>query len=183
MASIFRSDIEDCADLREWMEGDGARLSCRSRNNSFEVRLRYIPSPVRYCMAPLDVFDEGEASAASAIAKGQVTTQYILELQPLAASAFETPQPLRFTEADIVEVLGTDTVPCAFVQHEPRVPSMPFQRSILGFDHPESPMDRKIVIRDRDGRHGGDILLRFDPGVFKTYDMLNVDSTLTRWGA
>jgi|GEM_PF-5366189 len=180
---MFTSDIEDCAGLHAWLQEEGAGLDCGTRNKAFVFRIRYVPSAVRYCMAPLDAFGESGRSAASVISQGMFTTQFILEIQPLAGAMLDASQPLRFVETDIVEILGTDTMPCAFLHHEPRIPSLPYQRLILGFDHPESSMDRKIVLRDRDGTHGGDVILRFDQGVFQVFEMLNVDSTLTLWGA
>lgn len=183
VSSFLSSEIDDCAELRAWLSEHGVGLISASHNRSFEVRIRCIPSAVRYCMTPLDAFGQNGASASSAIVQGQFTTQYIVELRPRTVSAFDPLGSWRFAEEDIVEVLGGDTVPCAFVQHEPPVPSLPYRRAIIGFDHPESPLDRRIMIRDRDGSHGGDLLLHFDAGVFKAYDMLNVDSTLTRWGA
>jgi len=73
---------------------------------------------------------------------------------------------------DIVEIVGQDTIPCAFL-HVETTPSVgPYHHVLIGFDTPQDSQQRKLIWHDRVGLLGGEVQFEFPNGVFAKYQTI-----------
>jgi hypothetical protein len=161
--SFAPDPIADCAGLGEWLQDHPGAFDAHVERTGFTVDLQYRPAACTAC---------GEGSTLT-FTDPQFTTR-VGELQAselfvlrVANRSDVTGDALELTDAlvaDIVEVIGRDTIPCSFLHVEATPPNVPFRSAIIGFDRPQDSADRQLVVLDRTGRLGGHIVLELAPG-------------------
>lgn len=150
--------LTDCEEVRNWLaEHPGAFMNVQERAG-FKAELHYRPAA---CTACLEVGD-AQLTDGSFLERSRelaFSDQYVLRLYSKKGDG-ERPEVNDSWTSRIVEIVGTDTVPCAFLHVETMPPGVPYRSVLLGFDRPQDEHDRRLVIRDAEGQLGGD--LHFD---------------------
>lgn len=176
LLGIDPDPIADCGELSEWLAEHPTAFHAHVERPAFTAELQYRPAA---CMACLE---KPGATFADPWLKERVkalgtTELFVLRLSP-GTGKRELPEITDALQMDIVEVAGTDTVPCAFLHAEPLPPGVPYRSVLLGFDRPQDASDRRVVLRDRRGELGGDLVLALPAGAATAYTQaLNPQNT------
>lgn len=154
--------FEDCSEVTAWMKEHQEAFQSRIERKEVHVTVQYRPAA---CMTCLELGDVPLASAAYTERAVQLarSDQFVLRIQ---APPTKTDIPaVDDTWVDrIVEIVGRDTVPCAFIHVETMPPGVPFRSVLLGFDRAQDAQDRKLMIRDHDQVLGGDLVFTMPTG-------------------
>jgi hypothetical protein len=165
---LFTSEpdpVTDCAALREWLAGHGDVLVSRIERTGLLAELHYRPALLQACA------DHGDASYMDPEFQAHTgrlahSEAYVLRLQMPGANFDELELGEQWRK-DIVEVIGQDTIPCAFIHAETVPHFAPYRTLLIGFDRSQDNVDRKVVLRDRENVLGGDLILKFTTGFLK----------------
>jgi hypothetical protein len=154
--------LADCEALRNWLsEHPGAFVSVQERP-AFKAELHYRPAPCTACLELGDVqltekpFVERHRELAH-------SDQYVLRLYPKDRGG-DLPKMDETWMPSVMEIVGTDTVPCAFLHVETLPPGVPYRSVLLGFDRAQDEQDRRLVIRDTGKLFGGDLHFNLPTG-------------------
>lgn len=163
MFSSRPAAIEDCSGLSAWLSRHSSLLVARVERAEFTAELQYRPAA---CMACLEdrtaaFMDKGFRARVAELVN---TELYVLRIAPRPGFSAEA-QQLVLSEnlrGDLVEVVGTDTLKCAFVHVEAMPSMLPYTSVIIGFDRPQDDLDRRIILWDRAEGLGGDLTFQFN---------------------
>lgn len=165
---LFTSEpdaVTDCATLREWLAGHGDVLVTRVERTGLLAELHYRPALLQSCAEFGDAAFQDTAFQAYS-GRLALSEAYVLRLQMPGAQFEELELGERWGK-DIVEVIGQDTIPCAFVHAETVPHFAPYRSLLIGFDRKQDDADRKVIVRDPENLLGGDLVLVFPPGFLK----------------
>lgn len=154
--------LADCDEIREWLVEHPRAFHAVTERPGFAAELQYRPA---VCMACLEqpsakLSDPEFQKRQLELAGGDI---YHLRISA-GKEAGLIPRASLAWQQQIVQVLGSDTMPCAFVHVETLPPGLPYQSVVLGFDASDEPGDRSVIITDGDGTLGGDLVLNFPKG-------------------
>lgn len=154
--------LADCAAVREWLEEHPKAFLSTVQRSTFKAELRYRPASCAACLEMPDALlaDADYQQRRLELAGSDL---YLLRIMP-GAHPEETPRPGFNWQARIEEVVGGDTIPCAFVHVETLPPGIRYQNILLGFEAPQDTRDRQLIIRDPDGALGGDLIMPLPTG-------------------
>lgn len=154
--------LADCEEVRNWLaEHPGAFVNVQERAG-FKAELHYRPAS---CIACLELGD-AQLTDASFLERSRelaFSDQYVLRLYLKEGDGKGLELNDSWTSR-IVEIVGADTVPCAFLHVETMPPGVPFRSVLLGFDRAQDAQDRKLLIRDHDRVLAGDLVFTMPTG-------------------
>jgi len=154
--------LADCAALRNWLtEHPGAFVSVQERSE-FKAELHYRPASCTACLELGDV-QLTEKSFVERNSELAHSDQYVLRLYPKDGDG-DLPKMDETWMPSVMEIVGTDTIPCAFLHVETLPPGVPYRSVLLGFDRPQDEQDRRLVIRDTGNLFGGDLHFNLPTG-------------------
>lgn len=168
--------LRDCAGLAKWLAGHGDGFTARVERPGLVLEASYRPAACTACME-----NSGAAFADSLFrmraAELGRSELYVLKLSPGKAGRDGMAMQLdKDLAGDLVEVVGQDTFPCSFIHVEALPSLLPYGTALAGFDRPQDGRDRHLVLRDREGRLGGDLVLSFPQGRLAAYLIMAPDS-------
>lgn len=161
-ATLVRLVREELGGLRAVAPGEGP---CPS--------IQYRPAEVEQCME-LASIGRDTVPIASIDRPVDASEQYVLSIP--RAMVLARPDEDAFGAYlaqglvhDLVELVDGDTVPCAFIHLESGAAMAPERKVLVGFDRPQDGRERRLLLLDRQGFFGRDLLFTFKPGVFSAY--------------
>lgn len=160
--NIQPSPLKNCSEVAEWMKEHPNAFQSVVQRSEFEAVLQYRPAP---CMACLEMSDADLTDDAFVERIGQLenSEQYVLRLHPSNRNSI-LPQVDGLWQPRVVEIIGLDTIPCAFLHVETMPPGVPFSSVVLGFERLQDDEDRQVLISDLDGTLQGDLLFTLPKG-------------------
>ena len=165
LLDITPEPITDCAGVREWLAEHPRALYARVQRAQLTAELTYRPG---VCTACLELPDAALVDAAVRDRMATLSNGGLYALRFAVGTDPAAHHALRDTlQAYIVEVIGTDTLPCAFMHVETMPPGVPYSSAIIGFDRAQDRADRRIIIRDPHNAFGGDVTLALPLGASK----------------
>jgi hypothetical protein len=164
----------DCKELLDWMREYPEAMTVKASRAERTVEVRYVPALAAACAEqPEAVFtDVGLQGRAAQLSGGD---QYVLRFR---SKAGRTEDVLGLVQAEVMEVVGGDTLPCAFLHEEPAPPVVPWRTVVLGFGHHQDASDRTLVLLDKSGKLGGPWTFRFPEGSFSQFKDMTTETTL-----
>lgn len=147
--------LANCTELRQWIAEHPSAFRSNVVRPRLAVELQYRPAACIACMeAPESAFSAPTTRERMDRLAG--SAQYVLHFTA-GSSGGELPLLAESLRTSIVEVVGTDTLPCAFMHVETLPPGVPYASAIIGFDRPQDDLDHRVVLLDHDGALGGTI--------------------------
>ncbi|MEO8589947.1 MAG: hypothetical protein ABI432_11290 [Flavobacteriales bacterium] len=170
--------ITGCADLEMLVarEFNGFMASSSSAQHAF--LLEYRPAMLQLCITSGSPSDLKAPAFIAEMERSRATDMYVMKV-PRTDEGNEKAVDEEFllylsnaAVKDLVEVVGEDTVECAFVHLETTPAIGPYHHMILGFDSPQDGKQRKIVWHDGSGLLGKDLVFEFKAGSFDQYEKI-----------
>lgn len=147
-----------CADYLQHVQQHFGGLMQAVERNGVRHELIYVPTAMAACRG-------GSSTPVSTAGADQYILRFGRSRQADGMDSLHVLDGLPFEQA-FVEVVGGDTVPCAFAHGEPAPTHAPFTTVVIGFDHPQDAHDRTVVLRDAQGTLGGDLVFEFRQDLF-----------------
>lgn len=162
MLNLQPKPLADCAAVREWLEEHPKAFLSTAARPALKAELRYRPASCAACLEMPDaqLTDADYMQRRLELAGSDL---YLLRIMP-GEQPEEVPQPGFDWQTRIAEVVGGDTIPCAFIHVETLPPGMRYQSILLGFDALQDMQDRQLIIRDVDDAMGGDLIMPLPTG-------------------
>jgi hypothetical protein len=160
--NIPPAPLTDCGSVRGWLVEHPRAFHAVLARPHYSVEIQYRPPLCTACFElPNARLDEpGFKQRSEELAGGD---SYLLRIFP--GPGPETPPVASMAwQHRIVQVVGVDTLPCAFVHVETLPPGVKHQNLLLGFDTGSLQEDRSVIIKDSDGTLGGDLVLTLPKG-------------------
>ncbi len=165
---------KDCKDVARWMSDAGKGFIVERRTSAGLFQLQYRPALCAACM------EQGDASLSDRALRERTahlrsSELYFLRFTPAAGT--DPGEAWEHLRSGCCEVLGVDTVPCAFV-HVESLPAMsPYREIMLGFDRPQDERDRTVILRSPGLEPEGGLMFHFDGRLFEQFASLLPDTT------
>jgi len=154
-----------CKELKGWLTSHRSFLTGTVIRSSRRWEVQYRPALLSACRN----YPEGKFSDTDLrreVEESVLSTTYALHLTNDKQN--DRDDEVFWNEElgkDIVEVLGGDTLPCAFIHLEPGPGFLKYRTAMIGFDHGQLPVKRQIIINDPLDRFGGAISFLIDATV------------------
>jgi hypothetical protein len=170
--------VQDCEELGEWLSEHGALLTAKEERPGLTVELQYRPAACAACAEDRDGRFEDPA-LRKRVMELKGAELYVLHWS-VSSTAPDSLSSLwnEGLQEDLFEVVGLDTLPCAFMHMEAMPAMLPYRSALIGFDRVQDGKDRRILLRDSGKRLGGDIILEFIEGGLQRY-AVDVPDSLT----
>jgi hypothetical protein len=161
--------VKDCKALGQWLATHGKDLTAEVERPGFIAKLEYRPAACLACMEDHDALF-ADSTFIRRVSPLRTTELYVLKI--FVGKAGSDSLYLELSESllpDLVEVVGTDTVPCAFMHVEAMPSMMHYRSALIGFDRPQDGKDRSVVLRDSKRQFGGDLVFGLPKGGVSHY--------------
>lgn len=182
-ANLFtarQATVRDCSGLNSWFAENNSSFVSKVERADFTVELQYRPAACSACLEDRAA-SFTEPGFRARVAQLDKADLYVLRVRS-ATGRSDDGRRLNLSEdllKDLAEVVGPDTLECAFV-HVEALPSMlPYTSALVGFDRPQDGLDRRVILRDRSDDFGGDIIFQFS-GLGRYTAILPDSLTITR---
>lgn len=149
-----------CKEVRDaFMHDRSAHVSVVARRG-MRWELEYRPAVLRSCMEhPESALDDPDLKAV--IVEHSRSCSYVLRSHRSNTQQEAPFQLSGIGPNDIEEIVNGDTAICGFFHVEPLPDLVPYRSAMIAFERTDRPGERSVVVRDREGRWGGDLVFHF----------------------
>lgn len=169
----------------------GALSTSLDDGSGLRFVLTYQPAELRACMEDLAPAPITDPDMRARVEQLRGTDLYLLRIIPAEGprtgqSAVRMAQALddlmdQTKGARLQEVIGTDTLDCAFIHVETAPGFVTYTTLLIGFDTPQDGREREVILKGLKEGESDQLRFRFRQGVFAAYahavQMLFTDRT------
>lgn len=163
LSDRVKGPLQDCAGLRAWWIEEGAGFSVERTNGQGGFQLQYRPAACAACMERQDAIALSDAGLRSRYRELAAAETYVLQ------AALKDQEAFLASSGDLAgrirEVVGNDTVACAFAHIEATPSLMPHLNILIGFDRPQDTRERTVLV----DAPGGGLRFTFGRELFTRY--------------
>lgn len=164
LVHLFNEDTKEpltCKEVLETYRKNRSSYTAVITRNGVRWELEYHPEVCRSCLGLPDRVLLDSLQKISPI-HHENSSSYVLRAYATEKNSARSGTIARISHGLITEIIGRDTIPCAFLHLETLPAEAPFHSAIVGFLHNEQlPGERRVAIRDDEHIWGGDLLFSF----------------------
>lgn len=158
---VTQTELEDCPGLMDWLRLNPTVLTEKFVGNGFTIVLEL---QLAECLACKDLPKAKfiDSNFIKQLADHTGTTAYVMRVVRNSDDKGRSFDPfVKLTERNVMQVIGSDSIPCAFLHFEASPAMAPHRTALLGFETASGTFARQVLIRDTTGELGGDISFHY----------------------